>query len=134
MKCPSNTLQASWDAAAGAVSYISTLTGAGGFSASCPTANQSCLFPGLQCAHTYMLSVVALNNRCNSSESAKISMITGKCLVNLLFLGICKNIKSNCKSIHNTHLASCHLPAFVQHPVILQMWLLPSTACLVWQW
>ncbi|XP_067454263.1 serine-rich adhesin for platelets [Thunnus thynnus] len=79
VECPSNTLQASWYAAAGAVSYISTLTGAGGFSASCPTANQSCLFPGLQCAHTYMLSVVALNNRCNSSESAKIPVITAPC-------------------------------------------------------
>lgn len=79
VECSSNTLQASWNTAAGAVSYISTLTGAGHFSVSCPTANQSCHFPGLQCAHTYMLSVVALNNRCNSSESAKISVITGKC-------------------------------------------------------
>ncbi|KAM7387685.1 hypothetical protein PAMP_023907 [Pampus punctatissimus] len=79
VECPSNTLQASWTVAAGAVSYSSTLTGVGGFFASCHTANQSCLFPGLQCAHTYMLSVAALNNRCNSSQSAKISVITAPC-------------------------------------------------------
>ncbi|XP_044055462.1 uncharacterized protein LOC122877670 [Siniperca chuatsi] len=79
VECSSNTLQASWDAAAGAASYISTLKGLGGFSSSCSTAVQSCIFPGLQCAQTYMFSVVALNNRCNSSESAMISARTAPC-------------------------------------------------------
>lgn len=86
VECSTNMLQASWDPAAGAASYISTLKGAGGFSSSCPSANQSCLFPGLQCAETYMFSVVAVNDRCNSSESAMISARTGKCT--FLFLKV----------------------------------------------
>ncbi|XP_045905930.1 receptor-type tyrosine-protein phosphatase beta-like [Micropterus dolomieu] len=79
MKCSTNTLQASWDAAAGAESYISTLWRSGGFSSSCLTADQRCLFTDLQCAQTYMFSVVATNNRCNSSESAMISARTAPC-------------------------------------------------------
>ncbi|XP_039984445.1 uncharacterized protein LOC120790698 [Xiphias gladius] len=79
VECSTNTLQTSWDAAAGAVSYISTLEGAGGLPTSCPTADQSCLFPGLQCAQTYMFSVVALGDRCNSSVSETISARTAPC-------------------------------------------------------
>lgn len=79
MECSTNMLKAYWGATAGAASYVTTLKGAGGFSASCLTANQSCMFPQLQCAQTYMFSVVALNDRCNSSKSAMISATTGKC-------------------------------------------------------
>lgn len=80
VECATNTLQVSWDAAAGAESYISTLNGDGGFSSSCSTSDQSCSFPHLQCAQTYMFSVVAVNDRCNSSESAVMSARTGKCI------------------------------------------------------
>lgn len=79
VECSTNTLQASWNKTAGAASYVSTLKGAGGFSSSCRSANQTCLFPDLQCAQTYMFSVVAMNDRCNSSESEMISAKTGKC-------------------------------------------------------
>lgn len=77
VECSTNTLLASWDAAAGAVSYVSILKGAGGFSSSCSTSEQNCLFPDLQCAQMYMFSMVAMNDRCNSSESAMISATTG---------------------------------------------------------
>ncbi|KAF7202767.1 fibronectin type III domain-containing protein 7-like [Nothobranchius furzeri] len=77
--CSTNTLQASWDAAAGAVSYISTVKGAGGSTASCSTANQSCSFPHLQCAQTYSFSVVAVNDRCNSSKSTVVAATTAPC-------------------------------------------------------
>ncbi|KAM3619311.1 uncharacterized protein V6R79_006036 [Siganus canaliculatus] len=79
VECSNNTLQASWPPAAGATSYISTLRGAGGFSTSCRSAGRSCSFPALQCAQTYMLSVVAMNDRCNSSQSASISRTTAPC-------------------------------------------------------
>ncbi|XP_074491158.1 uncharacterized protein fndc7b [Sebastes fasciatus] len=79
VECATNTLQVSWDAAAGAESYISTLNGDGGFSSSCSTSDQSCSFPHLQCAQTYMFSVVAVNDRCNSSESAVMSARTAPC-------------------------------------------------------
>ncbi|XP_067369826.1 mucin-3B [Channa argus] len=77
--CSTNTLQASWDAAPGGVSYISTLKGPGDFSTSCLTSDQRCLFSGLQCAHTYTFSVIALNDRCNSSDSGIISATTAPC-------------------------------------------------------
>ncbi|XP_034439595.1 uncharacterized protein LOC117760582 [Hippoglossus hippoglossus] len=81
VECSTHTLQASWDAGCPtcAASYISTLMGEGGFSTSCAAANGSCTFPGLQCAQTYMLSVVAFNDRCNSSTSAVVPATTAPC-------------------------------------------------------
>ncbi|MEQ2170476.1 hypothetical protein GOODEAATRI_000589, partial [Goodea atripinnis] len=76
LECSTNTLQASWKAAAGATSYISTLRGAKGFSASCQTTNQSCAFPDLQCAQSYSFSVVAINDRCNSTNSNNVTAKT----------------------------------------------------------
>lgn len=78
VECSTNTLQVSWDTAAGADSYSTTLNGAGGFSY-CATAGDICVFPDLECAQTYTCGVVALNERCNSSESSIISATTGKC-------------------------------------------------------
>lgn len=78
VECSTNTLQASWDPAAGAASYTATLKGTGDFSTSCPSGNQSCLFTGLLCAQTYMLSVMSKSDGCNSAESAVISCRTGK--------------------------------------------------------
>ncbi|XP_075901618.1 uncharacterized protein fndc7b isoform X2 [Nelusetta ayraudi] len=77
--CSTNMLQATWDPAAGAASYTSTLKGAAGFSSSCSSADQSCIFDGLQCAQTYMFSVAAVNDRCNSTESAVVSANTAPC-------------------------------------------------------
>ncbi|KAK9519631.1 hypothetical protein VZT92_022346 [Zoarces viviparus] len=79
VECSSNTVEASWDAAAGAASYISALNRAEGSSSPCPTADTSCLFSDLQCAQTYKLSVVAMNDRCTSSKSANISARTAPC-------------------------------------------------------
>ncbi|XP_006797927.2 uncharacterized protein LOC102776891 [Neolamprologus brichardi] len=79
VECSTNRVWGSWDAAPGAMYYISTLKGAGGFSTSCQTANQRCLFSGLQCAQTYMFSVMASNNRCNSSNSAMDTATTAPC-------------------------------------------------------
>lgn len=77
VECSTNTLQVSWAAAAGATNYISTLTGPGDVSTSCLTANQICSFPSLRCAQTYNFSVVAINDRCNSTKSSTVSAKTG---------------------------------------------------------
>ncbi|XP_055364580.1 uncharacterized protein LOC121202196 [Betta splendens] len=77
--CPNNTLQMSWDAAAGAVSYMSTLRGPGNSSISCVTTDLRCLFPVLQCAQTYTLSVAALGSTCNSSNSNVVSARAAPC-------------------------------------------------------
>ncbi|XP_014901851.1 uncharacterized protein fndc7b [Poecilia latipinna] len=79
VECSTNTLQASWAAAAGATNYVSTLTGPGGASTSCLTANQTCTFTRLQCAQTYNFSVVAVNDRCNSTKSSTVSAKTAPC-------------------------------------------------------
>ncbi|XP_034066039.1 uncharacterized protein LOC117542456 [Gymnodraco acuticeps] len=78
VECSTKTLQVSWDTAAGADSYSATLNGAGGFSY-CATAGDICVFPDLECAQTYTCGVVALNDRCNSSESSIISATTAPC-------------------------------------------------------
>ncbi|XP_008292889.1 uncharacterized protein fndc7b [Stegastes partitus] len=79
VNCSTNTLNVSWDAAAGAMSYKTLVTGPGGFSTYRRTENQSSLFPHLQCAQTYMFSVMALSDRCNSSKSAMMSATTAPC-------------------------------------------------------
>ncbi|KAI3368520.1 hypothetical protein L3Q82_025527 [Scortum barcoo] len=79
VECSTNTLHASWGASGGAMSYISMLKGSGGSSSWCSSANESCSFPDLQCAQTYMFSVMALNDRCNSSKSAMVSARTAPC-------------------------------------------------------
>ncbi|CAL8396350.1 unnamed protein product [Boreogadus saida] len=79
MNCPSNTVQASWDSAPGALSYVSTVTDAHNDTASCSTSFHGCSFPGLTCARTYSFSVVALGNRCNSSVSHGAAVATAPC-------------------------------------------------------
>ncbi|KAF7660957.1 hypothetical protein LDENG_00272160 [Lucifuga dentata] len=79
VECSSNNLQMSWDATAGALSYISTLNRAGGFTNSCNSSIESCQFPSLQCAQTYTFSVMAINQRCKSPTSNEGSVITAPC-------------------------------------------------------
>ncbi|XP_027882788.1 uncharacterized protein fndc7b [Xiphophorus couchianus] len=79
VECSTNTLQVSWAAAAGATNYVSTLTGPGDVSTSCLTTNQICSFPSLRCAQTYNFSVVAINDRCNSTKSSTVSAKTAPC-------------------------------------------------------
>ncbi|XP_077463494.1 fibronectin type III domain-containing protein 7 isoform X2 [Stigmatopora argus] len=74
IECSSNTVHTSWDPAAGALFYGSTMTGEGNFTSTCLTSEQSCQFSGLECAKTYVLSVMAQNNQCNSYESTEISV------------------------------------------------------------
>ncbi|CAL8268058.1 unnamed protein product [Arctogadus glacialis] len=79
INCPSNTVQASWDPAPGALSYVSTVTDAHNESASCSTSFHGCSFPGLTCARTYSFSVVALGNQCNSPVSHGAAVATAPC-------------------------------------------------------
>lgn len=127
VECSTNRVWGSWDAAPGAMYYISTLKGAGGFSTSCQTANQRCLFSGLQCAQTYMFSVMASNNRCNSSKSAMDTATTGKIWTKIFFVGcestaykldLLTSKSSSCAT--ETYLSVHFLHFDFQHPVTLQ--------------
>lgn len=139
VECSTNRVWGSWDAAPGAMYYISTLKGAGGFSTSCQTANQRCLFSGLQCAQTYMFSVMASNNRCNSSNSVMDTATTGKIWTKIFFVG-CEStaykldlLTSDSSSWAKEDYLSVHFLHFdFQHPVTLQTWLLLWTASLMW--
>ncbi|KAJ3599685.1 hypothetical protein NHX12_033641 [Muraenolepis orangiensis] len=79
LECSSNTVEASWDPAPGALSYVSTLTDAHNVSVTCHTAVHGCSFPGMRCAQRYTFSVVALDGRCNSSVSPGASVTTAPC-------------------------------------------------------
>lgn len=131
VECSTNRVWGSWDAAPGAMYYISTLKGTGGYSTSCQTANQRCLFSGLQCAQTYMFSVMASNNRCNSSKSTMDTGTTGKIWTKMVFVG-CESpaykldlLTSDSSSWAKENDLSVHFLHFdFQHPVTLQMCLL----------
>lgn len=80
MVCSTNTLHATWEAPCPTcdVSFNATLTGEGGFTASCATHSTECDFHDLQCAETYTLSVVAVSDTCNSFYSDAVTKPTGK--------------------------------------------------------
>ncbi|XDV45473.1 hypothetical protein PO909_013567, partial [Leuciscus waleckii] len=79
VECASNTVKASWGPAAGAVSYISVLTGPGYYRESCTTSDLSCSFRGLTCAQTYTLNVISQDTQCNSLVSPNVSVTTAPC-------------------------------------------------------
>ncbi|CAL8306274.1 unnamed protein product [Lota lota] len=79
LECSSNTVEASWDPAPGALSYVSTLTDAHNVPTSCSTSFHGCSFPNMRCAQPYVFSVVALDNQCNSSISEGSSVTTAPC-------------------------------------------------------
>ncbi|KAL1022755.1 hypothetical protein UPYG_G00031900 [Umbra pygmaea] len=77
--CASNTLQASWDNAKGAISYISMITSPDGHNTTQSTSSLTTSFTALECAKTYRLTVVAKDNQCSSSVSAQVSVTTAPC-------------------------------------------------------
>ncbi|KAG5847415.1 hypothetical protein ANANG_G00125810 [Anguilla anguilla] len=79
LQCGTDTLQASWDSASGASSYIAMVTGPDGYSEACDTANLSCSFGGLRCARRYDISVFASDSTCNSTASSAVSLVTAPC-------------------------------------------------------
>ncbi len=78
VECVSNTVRASWDQGAGALSYTGVLTGPGHYNESCLTSGLSCSFRGLTCAQTYTLNVISHDSQCNSLISPNISVTTGR--------------------------------------------------------
>ncbi|XP_077060714.1 uncharacterized protein fndc7b [Siphateles boraxobius] len=79
VECASNTVKASWGPAAGALSYISVLTGPDSYRESCMTSDPSCSFTGLTCAQTYTLNVISQDSQCSSLVSSNVSVTTAPC-------------------------------------------------------
>ncbi|XP_029474400.1 uncharacterized protein LOC115100214 [Rhinatrema bivittatum] len=82
LDCGTNITAVSWDGAAGAVSYTSTVTGADGEQRSCNATSTTCDIGDLQCGQTYAVSVTALNDQCSSAASATTELQTAPCVPN----------------------------------------------------
>ncbi|KAJ8274470.1 hypothetical protein COCON_G00090950 [Conger conger] len=77
--CGPDTAYIDWVASAGAVFYIATAAHADGTVRSCTSMDTQCQIQGLRCGQTYNGSVIATNLRCNSSESARVTLETAPC-------------------------------------------------------
>lgn len=75
--CGHDTASLDWEASAGAVFYIASAVHADGTVRTCSASDTQCQIQGLRCGQTYTASVVATNMRCNSSESARVTLETG---------------------------------------------------------
>ncbi|KAM8930644.1 uncharacterized protein RCH25_006549 [Pelodytes ibericus] len=78
--CENNTAKVTWSSSSGAGSYISTITGVNAEEYSCNSTGTSCDVSGLQCGHTYTVTVTAVNDQCNSEPSVPVQLKTGPCV------------------------------------------------------
>ncbi|XP_041914101.1 uncharacterized protein LOC121678548 [Alosa sapidissima] len=69
LDCDSNTALVEWGASGGAESYMVKAIGWEGHVTGCNTTDLECVVPDLMCGYTYNISVVAIGNECNVSES-----------------------------------------------------------------
>ncbi|XP_048395792.2 fibronectin type III domain-containing protein 7-like [Stegostoma tigrinum] len=68
--CDANTAMVSWELNNGSNFYIATAAGIEGDTHSCSARDETCEIFDLQCGQLYNLTVVAVNEMCNSSESS----------------------------------------------------------------
>ena len=83
MDCGADSVTLSWEEAPGAMFYTGLAVDAAGRRSVCHTLGTSCRVEGLRCSTAYTTSVVSSNSRCNSSESARVTVETGKQLFDL---------------------------------------------------
>ncbi|XP_029473493.1 fibronectin type III domain-containing protein 7-like [Rhinatrema bivittatum] len=79
LACGSNTATLSWDTSAGAVGYVSTLTGPDGNQLSCNVANTTCSISDLACGQTYAVMVTAVGETCINVVNATAQIQTAPC-------------------------------------------------------
>ncbi|KAJ8390469.1 hypothetical protein AAFF_G00104040 [Aldrovandia affinis] len=77
-ECGSDHASLEWEASAGVVSYIATAVHPNGTVRTCTASDSQCQIQGLRCGQTYTASVVATNLKCNSTESANVTLETGQ--------------------------------------------------------
>lgn len=70
MDCSTNAAVVSWEMSNGTDCYVATAMGSIEETHSCIAEDETCEIYGLQCGETYNVTVVAVNEMCNSSESA----------------------------------------------------------------
>ncbi|XP_069593413.1 uncharacterized protein [Ranitomeya imitator] len=78
VQCENNDALISWTESKGALYYLATLSGNGTISG-CNTTTTQCSYPSLQCGQSYNVSVVAVNDACDSVLSAVSTFETAPC-------------------------------------------------------
>ena len=78
MDCSANAARVEWARSGGADSYIVYAIGTEGHVTGCETDATSCLVPELMCGYTYNVSVIAVSDACNVTESAVTQMHSGE--------------------------------------------------------
>ncbi|GCB65250.1 hypothetical protein scyTo_0007677 [Scyliorhinus torazame] len=79
LDCNTNDAFVSWTHTNGAVSYSASAEGSDGQAASCDTANTHCQIANLHCGQMYHLSLTALDNVCDISQSSISDFSTAPC-------------------------------------------------------
>ncbi|XP_064190128.1 uncharacterized protein LOC135254105 [Anguilla rostrata] len=80
LDCASHSAHVMWEAANGAESYKVHAVGWGGLAAECDTTELACVVPDLTCGSDYNISVVAIGQQCNVSESEVTEMEAVPCV------------------------------------------------------
>ncbi|XP_059196342.1 uncharacterized protein LOC131977156 [Centropristis striata] len=80
VNCSTNTARVEWQASSGADSYIVQAFGVEEDETGCETDSQSCILPDLMCGFTYNITVIAINNVCNVSQSAVTQLQAVPCV------------------------------------------------------
>ncbi|KAG7280759.1 hypothetical protein CRUP_037689 [Coryphaenoides rupestris] len=79
LNCSSNTVDASWDPAAGAFYYAASLTDAQNVTTPFNTTDPAFTFADLRCAQRYTFAVAALDRTCSSALSLGAPVTTAPC-------------------------------------------------------
>ncbi|XP_069825096.1 receptor-type tyrosine-protein phosphatase beta-like isoform X2 [Dendropsophus ebraccatus] len=78
VQCGNNNALISWSESKGAIYYLTTLSGNGTVSI-CNTTTTNCSYLSLQCGQTYNVTVLAVNDRCQSVLSTVSTFETAPC-------------------------------------------------------
>lgn len=78
LDCSSGIAHVHWTASRGAHLYSVQARGMEEHESGCETESESCVLTELMCGFTYNISVTAINNVCNVSQSAIMQMKAGK--------------------------------------------------------
>ncbi|XP_078417921.1 fibronectin type III domain-containing protein 7-like [Cetorhinus maximus] len=77
--CHDNTVFLFWEHSNGAISYVATAEGRNGHTASCSTTDLNCTITDLACGQYYNISVLAMDETCNSTQSSHFEIETAPC-------------------------------------------------------
>lgn len=77
LDCLSNFLTVRWNISRGAAFYLVAATGPEGPVNTCNTTAQQCKLQTLRCSSSYNVSVIAVNQQCNTSGGSILEINTG---------------------------------------------------------